>query len=100
MEVAKRFGENLASARHRAGLSQEELAVRASLHRTEISLLERGTRLPRIDTAIKLAAGLEAPLQELIEGIGWMPGRVSLGSFSPPGPRFATEGGSDRVAST
>jgi transcriptional regulator with XRE-family HTH domain len=45
-------GENVATARKRADLSQEELGVMASLHRTEISLIERGTRLPRIDTML------------------------------------------------
>jgi len=82
VEIATRFGENLARCRRRAGMSQEELGVRASLHRTEISLLERGTRLPRIDTAIKLAGALEIPLGELIEGIDWSPGSTSTGSFS------------------
>ena len=38
--------ENLERLRDRAGLTQAELGYRASLHRTEISLLERGGRLP------------------------------------------------------
>ena len=41
-----RFGENLERCRERAGLTQAELGYQASLHRTEISLLERGKRLP------------------------------------------------------
>jgi transcriptional regulator with XRE-family HTH domain len=84
MNIAERVGENLARARKRADLSQEELGVMASLHRTEISLLERGARLPRIDTVIKLAAALDVPLERLIEGIGWTPGSTSLGSFTLP----------------
>lgn len=44
MNVAEHFGHNLRRARKQAGLSQEELAVRASLHRTEIGLVERGER--------------------------------------------------------
>jgi transcriptional regulator with XRE-family HTH domain len=82
MDIASKFGENLARCRKRADLSQEELGVRASLHRTEISLLERGARLPRIDTAIKVAGALGVPLDELIEGIGWSPGSTTVGSFS------------------
>lgn len=42
IDIAARFGENLARLRRGADLSQEELSVRASLHRTEISQLERG----------------------------------------------------------
>lgn len=82
MDIAARFGKNLNRCRKRAGVSQEELAVRATLHRTEIGLLERGERLPRIDTAVKLAGALGVPLSELIEGIDWSPGSTSRGSFS------------------
>lgn len=81
MSVATQFGANLARARRRAGLSQEEAAVRASIHRTEVGLLERGERTPRIDTALKLAGALEVELEELLEGIRWKPGEVQLGSF-------------------
>ena len=80
--IAAQIGNNLRHCRKGAGLSQEEVAVRASLHRTEISLLERGERLPRIDTAIKLAGALEVPPAELVEGIEWRPGMVSPGSFN------------------
>lgn len=82
VDIASYFGENLARCRKRADLSQEELGVLASLHRTEISLLERGGRLPRIDTVIKLASALKIPLEELIEGIDWSPGSTNIGSFS------------------
>lgn len=82
VDIATYFGENLARCRKRADLSQEELGVMASLHRTEISLLERGERLPRIDTVIKLAGALEIPLDELIKGIDWSPGSTNVGSFS------------------
>ncbi len=85
MDVAAQIGENLARARKRAGLSQEKLGVMASLHRTEVSMLERGQRLPRIDTIIKLAGALEIPIEALIEGIGWSPGSTVLGAFSLPG---------------
>jgi transcriptional regulator with XRE-family HTH domain len=73
-EMKTRFGENLERCRERAGLTQTELGYRASLHRTEISLLERGKRLPRIDTAVKLAGCLSVSLDELAAGIGWNPG--------------------------
>lgn len=82
VDIASRFGKNLSRARKRAGLSQEEAGIRASLHRTEIGLLERGERVPRIDTAIKLAGAVGVSLGELIEGIEWSPGSASPGSFS------------------
>ena len=82
VEIATRFGKNLNRCRKHAGLSQEEVGIRASLHRTEIGLLERGERLPRIDTVIKLAGALSVHPAELIEGIDWSPGSSSRGSFS------------------
>jgi transcriptional regulator with XRE-family HTH domain len=82
MDVATRFGANLRRARSRVGLSQEELGLRSSLHRTEIGLLERGARIPRIDTLVKLASALAIPPTELLVGIEWTPGSTTTGSFS------------------
>ncbi len=45
-EIAAQFGRNLARCRRQAGLSQEELGYRAQIHRTEVSLLERGAAHP------------------------------------------------------
>lgn len=41
IDIAARFGDNLAHCRKRADLSQDELSVLASVHRTEVSQLER-----------------------------------------------------------
>lgn len=84
MRVADKFGENLAVARKRNGLSQEALAFRAGLHRTEIGLLERGERTPRIDTLIKLAAAVHHSPGELLEGIVWNLPVFEEGRFLPP----------------
>ena len=83
LEVARRFGENLTQARERSGLSQEAVGLRASLHRTEISILERGARLPRIDTLVKLAGALDVESEVLLDGIEWRPGTLSHGGFVP-----------------
>jgi transcriptional regulator with XRE-family HTH domain len=79
--VAASFGANLARARERTGITQEELSFRASLHRTEIGLLERGGRIPRIDTLAKLAGALGVPTSSLLEGIDWQPGEFTRGGF-------------------
>jgi len=80
--VAARFGENLRRCRRRAGLSQEELGVRASLHRTEIGLLENGMRVARIDTLVQLAGAMAIPPSELLEGIHWTVAEPRSGRFS------------------
>jgi transcriptional regulator with XRE-family HTH domain len=68
-EVRQQFAANLRRQRDEAGLSQEALADICDLHRTEISLLERRKRSPRLETIVILARGLEVPPSELLEGI-------------------------------
>jgi transcriptional regulator with XRE-family HTH domain len=72
MESAReQFALNLRNRREKVGLSQEALAEVCGLHRTEISLLERCKRSPRLETIVILARGLElASPGELLEGIG------------------------------
>ncbi len=81
MTVAERFGANLRDGRRRVGLSQEETAVRASLHRTAVGQIERAERVCRVDTLVKLAGALEVDPSELLEGIVWEPGGMRLGQF-------------------
>lgn len=79
--VAEQFGSNLAYCRKRAKLSQEELSFRAGLHRVTVGLLERGERIPRIDTLVKLAGTLRVSSAELLDGLEWEPGAMTSGSF-------------------
>ncbi len=71
MTPRDRFSINLKKARQRAKIAQEELGFRCDLHRTEISLLERGGREPRLGTIIKLASALDVSPEELCTGISW-----------------------------
>ena len=80
--VAERFGENLRRVRRREGLSQEKLAGRAGLHRTEVGLLERSARTCRIDTLIPLAGAVAVRPEELLVGIGWVPAPETEGTFT------------------
>jgi DNA-binding XRE family transcriptional regulator len=68
--VRKQFAANLRRLRERAGLSQEALADACDLHRTEISLLERSKRSPRLETIVILARGLGlSSTNELLDGV-------------------------------
>jgi transcriptional regulator with XRE-family HTH domain len=87
--AAVRLGRNVFKARRGAGFSQEELGAMASLHRTEIGLVENGQRLPRVDTLIRLASALGVDAAELLEGVKWIiPAPTRPGSFA-----VAPEGG-------
>lgn len=81
MTVAECFAANLLRIRKEADLSQEQLSTMASIHRTEVSMLERGIRVPRIDTLVKLACSLEVSAGALLAGIDWKPGAPVLGRF-------------------
>lgn len=83
MNAAQRFGKNLARLRKLADMSQDEVSVRAGVHRTEVSQLERGLRHARVDTVAKLAAALEVDPGELFKGIVWEPGDIRHGQFKP-----------------
>ncbi|MDQ3821874.1 MAG: helix-turn-helix domain-containing protein [Actinomycetota bacterium] len=70
MDPRTQFGRNLRAARARLGLSQTEVGARARLHRTEVSLLERGERDPRLSTIVRVAVALDVPPAALLEGTG------------------------------
>lgn len=52
--------------REGAGLTQEALAHEAGLHRTYVSLLERGLRMPTIEVVRRLARALGTSMTALI----------------------------------
>lgn len=83
-DFAACFGANLARARHRTDLSQEELAIRAELHRTAIGQLERGERVARADTLFKLASVLVVSPSSFFDGIVWRSGCYEPGGFDIP----------------
>ncbi len=69
--VRRQFADNLRHHRERRNMSQEALAAICGLHRTEISLLERCQRSPRLETIVILARGLELrSAGELLKDMG------------------------------
>lgn len=63
------FGRAVKACRHHAGLSQEELAWRAGLHRTYVSDIERGARNPSLTSIEKVVRGLGITLASLFESV-------------------------------
>jgi transcriptional regulator with XRE-family HTH domain len=62
------FGDQIRMARLRSGLSQDACAVAAGLHRTHLSLIERGPRREMtLDTLVKLSRALGVSPGELLE---------------------------------
>ncbi len=71
MNPQERFAINLRRIRTEVGVSQEELGYMCDLHRTEVSLLERAGREPRLATIVKLAGALNTTPAQLCEGISY-----------------------------
>jgi transcriptional regulator with XRE-family HTH domain len=61
------FARNLRRLRHERGLSQEELAHRAEIDRSYVSLLERGSYAASVIMIGKIAAALEVEPAALVE---------------------------------
>jgi transcriptional regulator with XRE-family HTH domain len=64
--VIKCFGASVQKLRSGLGISQEQLAERAHLHRTYIADIERGARNPTLLTIKKLAKGLGVSAADLL----------------------------------
>jgi transcriptional regulator with XRE-family HTH domain len=67
MDVRRRVGLNLKRIRQEQGLSQEEFAFRAGVHRTYVSGIERGVRNPTVVVLEELAQALGVPTTQLLE---------------------------------
>lgn len=80
--MANRFATNVRRLREAAGISPEELAFRAAIHRTQITLIETGRRLPRFETLVKLAGALGVTPNDLADGIIWEPFEQLSGGFA------------------
>ena len=61
------FGKVVQKFRTKRQISQEALAASAGLHRTYISLLERGLRNPSLTVIHQLAAALKVSMAELVQ---------------------------------
>jgi XRE family transcriptional regulator, regulator of sulfur utilization len=85
-ELSERFAANLSHYREQSGLSQEALAARAEIHRTQVGELLRGRQLPRLDTLVKLAGALDIDPCALLEGMSFKPAGTK-GEFRLTAPK-------------
>ncbi len=69
MTIEKAVGRELQFCRNRKEISQENLGFEASLHRTYISLIERGLKSPTINTLVRLCAALEISPDEFLKHV-------------------------------
>ena len=66
LDIGEIFGQVIQELRRQRGLSQEALGFETGLHRTYVSLLERGKRIPTLVTIFLLATALKLPPSEIV----------------------------------
>ena len=64
--ITRALVEAIAEERRRQGLTYEQLAERAGIHRTTIALWERQERTPTVQLALQMAAALDVPLSRFL----------------------------------
>ena len=69
MTIEKAVGQELHFCRTKKALSQEKLGFEANLHRTYISIIERGLKSPTINTLVRLCNALEITPDEFLKRV-------------------------------
>ena len=64
-QILVKFGQRVRQERERQGLSQEELANKAKVHRTYIGMIERAEKNITLANIEKIAKGLEIKVSQL-----------------------------------
>jgi transcriptional regulator with XRE-family HTH domain len=83
-QLRTRFGQVIRRRRLIAQVGQEALADRAKIHRTHLSLIERGQRMPTLYVVHQLARALDTTMVELMEDLE---SEEPLGEEPPPLPK-------------
>ena len=65
-DVVIKFGTKVRERRLLLGLSQEELASRAGVHRTYVGMVERAEKNLTLRNIERLATALELPIEQLM----------------------------------
>lgn len=68
-DATKAFGERMLKRRTELGLSQEAAADRIKMHWSAYGKLERGQRSLRLETILRIAAGLDIDPGDLMRGL-------------------------------
>ena len=66
-DILREFGNVIKSHRKAHGISQEELALKAGLHRTYIGMIERGEKNLTLINILKISYALEIKISSLLD---------------------------------
>jgi transcriptional regulator with XRE-family HTH domain len=80
-EPMRQFVANLDRLIAERGLTAAELAARADIHRSHLTLILGGERMVQLDTLVKLAGALGVSPAELLAGVSWVSDGIGGGEF-------------------
>jgi transcriptional regulator with XRE-family HTH domain len=69
MEIARQLGHRIRELRAALSLTQEQLAERAKISVSFLSMMERGERLPHIKTLVVVSDALGISLSQMFAGM-------------------------------
>lgn len=68
-DSARVLGERIRARREQLGMSLEDLGIASQVHWSMVGLLERGQRNASLHILLRIAAGLETDLAQLVESL-------------------------------
>jgi transcriptional regulator with XRE-family HTH domain len=71
MDMEKAVGDELRACRQKKQISQEQLGFDAGVHRTYVSLIERGAKSPTLGVLFRLCQALDVPPARFVQNIVW-----------------------------
>jgi transcriptional regulator with XRE-family HTH domain len=69
MDLEKAVGAELKAAREKRQISQEQLGFDAGIHRTYVSLIERGLKSPTLNVLFRLCRALDVPPGDFVRNV-------------------------------
>jgi transcriptional regulator with XRE-family HTH domain len=69
MDLEKAVGAELKAEREKRQISQEKLGFEAGIHRTYVSLIERGVKNPTLDVLFRLCRALDVPPGQFVKNV-------------------------------
>ena len=66
---AKAVALRISAARKAKGLTQEGLAAKANISSTHVGVIERGIKVPNLDTFVAIANALDVSADELLQDV-------------------------------
>jgi len=68
-QILVKFGKRVREERIKLGLSQEELAEKASVHRTYIGMIERAEKNITLENIEKIAKALDLDISDIFKDL-------------------------------